>query len=204
MTPTDLQATLNIRPVRPSDIDLFRSFLAELSPGTVYFRFGRLSAPALTDEQLRAICEPDLNKLVNFVAQYHDGRADRLAGTARMEVDESGDEFEFSIVVADHMQRTGLGKRLMHALIGEASRRGIKCLYGDVLPSNFPMVGFCQALGFDVVASPRDSHLHRLQLDLTRPLPQALVGDNKKTARCRSPHPSIVARPRSGRRQASV
>lgn len=199
MTTTDFAASLHIRPVQASDMDLFRSFLSELSPGTVYFRFGRLSAPALTDEQLRAICEPDRNKLVNFVAIYTDGTSTRLAGTARMEADESSEQFEFSIVVADHLQRTGLGKRLMHALIGEASRRGIKCLYGDVLPSNFPMVGFCQALGFEALESPRDAHLHRLQLDLTRALPKTLVDDVKKTASYHSLHASATPRPRPNR-----
>jgi acetyltransferase len=171
MTPDNTSATLYIRPVRLSDIDLFRLFLSELSPGTVYFRFGRLSAPALTDEQLRAICDPDHNKLVNFVALHCEGTSDRLAGTARMELDESGESFEFSIVVADDLQRTGLGKRLMHTLIGEASRRGSKSLYGEVLPSNAAMVGFCQALGFELVESPRDIHLHRLKLDLTGSVP---------------------------------
>ncbi len=173
MHTSDLNLPISLRPVLVSDIDMYRAFLAELSPGTVYFRFGRLSTPAFTDEQLREICSPDPRKLVSFVATTNGLNAQRIVGTARMEHDIAANAWEFTIVVSDEFQGNGLGRRLMHHLMGEASRRGVKLLYGDVLPSNHNMLGFCQALGFQVGSCARDERLCRLEFDLSKSMPKA-------------------------------
>ena len=145
---------------------MHRSFLTALSPGTVYFRFGSLSAPNFTDEQLQELCAPDPDKMVSFVAIEANSHGTRIIGVARMEVDPSAEGFEFTIVIADRQQHHGLGKQLMHRLVDEASRRGVKRLYGEVLPSNQGMRRFCKHLGFTESTSPRDSRLCRLELDL--------------------------------------
>lgn len=163
-----------IRPIQAADLVALKAFLTELSPGTLYFRFGRMSVPMLTDEEWRDLCEPHPQQCAQFVATQVSGPGRyAIVGMARLVFQSSGhdtpDSAEFSLVVADHLQHHGLGRQLMHALVGEAIRRGLTHIYGDVLPSNTTMLSFCESLGFVSRASPEDSRIHRMMLSIRTP-----------------------------------
>ncbi|PKQ08422.1 MAG: hypothetical protein CVT71_00645 [Alphaproteobacteria bacterium HGW-Alphaproteobacteria-10] len=57
------------------------------------------------------------------------------------------------LVVTDAWQGSGVGRRLMKALIRHARSRGLKTMYGQILATNTRMLEFAQGLGFGVEAS---------------------------------------------------
>jgi len=63
---------------------------------------------------------------------------------------------EFALVVGDQWQKQGIGRRIMQALIAEASRRGLQQMVGDILTGNRPMLELARSLGF--AAEPGDDH----------------------------------------------
>lgn len=167
MTESTVPTTLRIRPIQPVDEQPLKSFLHELSPGTLYFRFGRMSVPAWTEQQWRALCSPDPSRCAHFIAtQVTQPGHYRIVGMGCLVVSPQAQEAEFSMVLADHMQRLGLGTRLMNALVGEARRRGLTSIYGDVLPSNQSMLSFCRGWGFVKRACPDDGRIHRMILNI--------------------------------------
>lgn len=157
----------HIRPIQAADLSALKMFLSELSPGTLYFRFGRLSMPMWSEEQWRGLCEPNPAHGAHFVAtQVNTPGAYDVIGIARLVFEPTANSAEFSLVVADNIKRQGLGRRLMHSLMGEASRRGLDTIYGDVLPSNTTMLSFCEGLGFAAHQCPDDSRIYRMVLSI--------------------------------------
>lgn len=166
---TAIASAIAIRPIQAGDLPALKNFLSELSPGTLYFRFGRMSMPMWTADEWRTLCEPLASRCAHFVATQVSGPGRyRIVGMARLVVDagSSRDCAEFSLVIADHLQNQGIGRQLMHALVGEASRRGLSSIYGDVLPSNTTMLSFCEGLGFVSRPSPDDARICRMVLSI--------------------------------------
>jgi len=176
-------AALHIRPIQAADLGAVKTFLGELSPGTLYFRFGRLSMPMLTEQEWHDLCSPDSSRIAHFVATApsEPGRY-AIVGMGRL-VCEAGDQqsAEFSLVVADHLQHQGLGTKLIHALVGEARRRALPSMYGDVLPSNQAMIRFCKDLGFVSHRCPDDERIHRVVLSLKSKQSEKSVADTAKS-----------------------
>lgn len=148
-----------IRPALSTDVEPYRQMIGQLSPGTVYFRFGRLSTPVFTDEQLLAICAPDPQKMASFMAIDLGSEPSSLLGSARIELRDDQKAAEFTVLIRDGAQRNGVGKKLIKRLVNEALERQIERLYGDVLPSNRAMIGFCCSRRF------KTDHLCRLNFD---------------------------------------
>ena len=162
-------AATHIRPIAATDLTALKTFLSELSPGTLYFRFGRMSMPIWSENDWQALCEPEPTRSAHFVATQVIGPGRyAVVGMARLVLDaDSLDESaEFSLVVADQLQHQGIGRELMHALVGEAIRRGLSSIYGDVLPSNTTMLSFCKGLGFVSRPSPDDARVCRTVLSI--------------------------------------
>lgn len=175
-------AAFHIRPIQAADLWTLKTFLCELSPGTLYFRFGRLSVPMWTEQEWIRLCSPDAERFAHFVATApsESGRY-AIVGMGRLvcEVD-NGHSAEFSIVVADHLQHQGLGTKLIHALVGEARRRALRSMYGDVLPSNQAMIRFCKGLGFVSHRCPDDERIHRMVLSIKSKQSEKSVADTTK------------------------
>jgi len=180
---THLPVAPQIRPIQTADLSALKSFMAELSPGTLYFRFGRLSVPMWSEEEWQALCAPHPERCAHFVATEIIGPGRyAIVGMARLILDGSQDSAEFSLVVVDHRQHHGLGRQLIHALVGEASRRGLSSVYGDVLPSNATMLSFCEGLGFVSRSCPDDERIHRMVLRIkTQKFSDQLVPTSEKS-----------------------
>jgi acetyltransferase len=159
--------TLRIRPIQAADLQPLKSFMHELSPGTLYFRFGRLSMPVWSEAHWHSLCSPDSSKAAHFIATHvkQPGQYS-IIGMARLVLHADSEQAEFSIVLADQMQGHGIGTQLMQALVGEARRLGLNSIYGDVLPSNQSMLSFCKGLGFASHACPDDDRLYRMVLNI--------------------------------------
>ena len=154
-----------IRPVKTADLEPLKDFLGKLSPGSLYFRFGRPCVPQWSDEKWAKLCQPDTRHSMGMVTTevIAPGRY-AIVGMARLVAEANSQRAEFSMVVADHLQHQGLGTELMGALVNEARCRGLIEIYGDVLPSNHAMIRFCQGLGMVRSACPDDVRLYRMAL----------------------------------------
>ena len=159
--------TPRIRQIQAADLKRLKTFLSELSPGSLYFRFGKPHLPRWSDKQWADLCCPDPTHTTGFVATelLAQGRY-AIVGIARLVVAANPQNAEFSLVVTDSKQNQGLGKQLMDRLVGEAQKRSLSTIYGDVLPSNHAMIRFCQGLGMFLGACPTDARLCRMTLPI--------------------------------------
>ncbi|MEI7443533.1 MAG: GNAT family N-acetyltransferase [Burkholderiales bacterium] len=143
-------ARIVLRRIGPADFDASRTFLSSLSYGTRYFRFGR-GRFEYTDDELRALCEPDRTRRDQVVALAPD--SGRMLGSARY-VRADGDAAcgDFAIVVADDWSGRGLGRALLAALIDAGREAGLRELRGRILGTNADMLGFVARMGFTLDA----------------------------------------------------
>jgi len=179
-----------IRPVQAVDLEPLKVFLGELSPGSLYFRFGKPHVPLWSDEQWAELCQPDTKHTTGLVAveviktgQY------AIVGMARLVTDARRKNAEFSVVLADRKQQQGIGTRLIHALVTEAQRRALTTIYGDVLPTNHAMIRFCEGLGMEINDCPVEARLSRMVFRI-----QDLSCISNRTTAAQTPHTCIEIR----------
>ena len=72
---------------------------------------------------------------------------DTVAGHATLVPD--GDAYELAIFVLQAYQRAGIGRRLMHALLGYGREEGVEKVWLTVERWNRPAVGLYQEIGFE-------------------------------------------------------
>jgi acetyltransferase len=160
-------ATLHVRPIRPEDAELERTFVNGLSEQTRYFRFFyRLHE--LTPAMLARFTQVDYDREMALVAidDGADGLPRAIVGVARYTANPDGESAEFAIVVADAWQGRGVGRMLMERLIDCAKRRGLSRLEGAVLRANADMRRFCEGLGFAAHDDPNEPEQVTMALDL--------------------------------------
>ncbi|TVT57054.1 MAG: GNAT family N-acetyltransferase [Azoarcus sp. PHD] len=143
---------LLLRPVCPADIARSRSFLRGLSYGARYFRFGRGDFQ-FAEAELQGLCDPDPHECAEFIVLAQAGGEAVEIAAARYCIEPDGMSCEFALVVTDAWQGSGVGRRLMKALIRHARSRGLKTMYGQILATNTRMLEFAQGLGFGIEAS---------------------------------------------------
>jgi len=162
--------TPHIRQVQSADLEPLKLFLGELSPGSLYFRFGRPHVPLWSDQHWSELCQPDTTHTIGLVATevVAPGRY-AVVGMARLITDASRQNAEFSMVLADRKQHLGIGTQIMHALVVQAQRRALTTIYGDVLPTNHAMIRFCEGLGMEIVDCPDDARVHRMVFHIQSP-----------------------------------
>jgi len=147
---------LHVRPIRPEDGALERTFVEHLSEQTRYYRFfHRLSE--LTPAMLARFTQVDYDRELALVALTGAGTdAAAFAGVARYIADADRTSAEFAVVVGDEWQRRGVGAVLMRGLIVCAKRRGFERLIGMVLRENERMIAFVRSLGFTLADDRED------------------------------------------------
>lgn len=172
--PADLESILalrdgrrvEVRPIRPDDADLERAFVAALAPETRYFRF-MMNVRELTPAMIERFTQIDYRYELALVAVETVPSGQRFCAVARITPSGPEAECEFAIVVGEWMQRSGLGRLLMQALIKAAQARSYRTMIGSVLAENLPMIAFCQSLGFAIAADPEDPSLMIASLALS-------------------------------------
>jgi acetyl coenzyme A synthetase (ADP forming)-like protein len=142
-------STLRLRPPASTDDEALATFFERLSPETRYLRFhgARAVVPSLTAPFL----DPDWTERGALVGTLADESGEqrivalasyvRLRGPARAEV---------AFVVADELQRRGIGTRLLERLAAHAGAAGIERFVATVLPQNRQMLRVFEAVGFAV------------------------------------------------------
>ena len=144
---------VTVRPVLPQDAHAERAFVASLSPAMRHRRF-LATMRELPESLLRSLTEIDYRSHLAIVAETVEcvGLDDEdgepcIVADARYVLEERGDRAEFAVVVADRWQGLGLGSALIGRLVGEARRRGLARLHGEVLADNAPMIGLVRRPG---------------------------------------------------------
>jgi acetyltransferase len=99
---------------------------------------------------LHLFCDIDNNNAIAITAEYGDGVSKRNVGVVRLLVDPDQQSGEFAIVVADDFQGSGLRWRFMETLISIARNRGLKSVYGYVLPDNYRMLKLLKEFDFTI------------------------------------------------------
>ncbi len=124
---------VDVRPIEETDEAELRAGLSILSPQSRYLRF-HSERSSLTAEEWRYLTVVDQQRHIAVVAVV-DGR---IAGVARAIVVDDG-AAEVAFVVADEVQRRGVGTLLRDVLVDAAAARGIRTLRANVLAQNAPM-----------------------------------------------------------------
>jgi len=149
---------LDVRPVRPEDAELQRSFVASLSEQTRYFRFFyRLHQ--LTPAMLARFTQVDYDRELALLALAPDPASptgEKIVGVSRYIANYDGESAEFAVVVTDAWQSRGIGRMLMERIIACAKQQGYKRLEGVVLRANRGMLKFSEQLGFEIHDDPNE------------------------------------------------
>jgi RimJ/RimL family protein N-acetyltransferase len=126
---------VDIRPIRPDDKALLAEGMRHLSQRSSYQRFLG-PKPALSASELRYLTEVDFRDHVAFVAVSRE-EPDVVVGVGRwVRLDSDPEVAEIAFVVADDLQRRGLGTALGEALADAARERGVKRFVATMLPDN--------------------------------------------------------------------
>lgn len=165
---------LMLRLMRPDDVPSVTDFLNQLSPTARRHRFFS-PVSNFSDRMVTKLVVVDRDKECALVVTCSVLGKEFPVGGGRFVIDESGRNCEFSVLVGDDWQGQGIGRRVLGALIDEASRRGLGRIVGDVLAENRAMLALGRAMGFAVTESEEGHSVKRLVREL--PPPSADLGD---------------------------
>jgi acyl-CoA synthetase (NDP forming)/RimJ/RimL family protein N-acetyltransferase len=172
--------TAHIRPIRPVDADLLRSFYSRLSEESIYFRFFG-PRPRLTDREVSWFTNVDYTDRVALIATIG---ADMVA-VIRYDRVEPG-EAEVAFLVEDAHQGRGVASVLLEHLAAIARERDISRFVADVLPANQKMMGVLRQVGYTAESRFADGVV-RMTLDLTpTETAQEVTGAREHRAEARS------------------
>jgi len=152
---------VTVRAIKPEDAALMRDFFQRMSPESRYYRFmERLEEmpPAL----VARFTQVDYDREMALVALTEEGGETQQIGAARYTLTADGESVEFALVIDDRWQRSGLGRRLMGALMDCARDRSYRYMVGDVLADNEKMLRLMASLGFSVLPHPDGPDLKRV------------------------------------------
>jgi acetyltransferase len=147
-----------IRPIRPEDAELTQEFVRNLSEESRYFRYMN-SFHELSEAMLVRFTQIDYSREMALIAVRTEQEKEVELGVTRYAINPDGESCEFALVVADGMRGTGLGLRLMVALMDAARSKGLKIMEGEVLKNNASMLKLMKRLGFSIESSHEDESI---------------------------------------------
>ena len=136
-----------LRPVKPSDADIWVELYKSLSSNSKYMRF---FTDHLTPSQKMIDKYTKIDYVNNFalVAIVKENGRDKMLGVARYVLDPPPDSAELAVVVADAWQGKGLGTKMLLYIIEIMIKRKIKKVHGDVFLENRAMLQLMNEGGF--------------------------------------------------------
>jgi acetyltransferase len=158
--------TLTLRPIRPDDETQHRAFLERLDPQDIRMRVF-YSRRSIERSELARLTQIDYEREMAFIATAPaaDGGEETL-GVVRALCDPNNQDAEFGVIVRSDLKGQGLGRCLMHKMIGYLRQRRTQRLVGQVLRENTPMLALMQQLGFVVESAPEDAGMLVVSLTL--------------------------------------
>lgn len=182
---------VTLRPVLPQDAALEQALVRALSPASRYQRFFS-PIRELPADWLQRLTQVDYRHHQALIVEAFRGDEAIAVAEARYVVDDTEEQGEFAVVVADAWQRLGLARRLLRTLMRSAADAGLQRLVGDVLATNGAMLALVRSLGFRAMAHPDGgAQIVRVQRELTarRDAPDPLAGATPPHARDRGRYP---------------
>ncbi len=143
---------VRIRPIRPEDEPMMVKFHESLSERTVYQRYLQMLnlSQRTAHERLTRICYIDYANQMALAVERKDPATGetKIIGIGRIQGLSAATDSEFSIVVADEYQKSGLGTELLRRLIEIGKKEGVKAITADILAENSAMQKVAEKAGF--------------------------------------------------------
>lgn len=156
---------ITIRPIRPEDAEIERSFVRDLSSQSKYFRFMH-ALSELTPKMLERFTQIDYDREMALIAVVEVAGKEMEIGVARYAANPGGKSCEFAIVVADDWHKKGIASHLLSYLIQIAKDKGFKRMLGEVLASNSIMLELAQRYEFTITTCSDDRRVKIISKDL--------------------------------------
>jgi acetyltransferase len=144
-----------IRAIGVDDAPRLQAFVRRLSARSRRLRFFS-AIVELSAGQLERLVAVDHRRALALVAVSERSGETVIVAEARYVLDQEDGHAEFAIAVADEFQRRGLGMQLLKKLVGDAARRGVRRLFGEILDENHAMLALAKRLGFQLRANFSD------------------------------------------------
>jgi acetyltransferase len=146
-------SAVTIRPIRSEDEPLMAQFHETLSERSVYLRYLHTVKldQRIAHERLTRICFIDYDREMALVAQAQDPTdgTPSIVGVARLTKIRGANEAEFAVLIADQVQRQGLGRELLERLVGIGREWKLDRITGEILPQNLGMQHVARQVGFE-------------------------------------------------------
>lgn len=145
---------LLLRPLTPEDTPALLAFFESHDEETIRMRYGHYRNEMSVDaaKRLTAVDQSRDPALALFTT----GRHPEIRAIGRYYLDESGTSGEAAFVVHEKARRNGLAGFLLGELAVLAHERGLRELWGTVLPDNHAMAALFLAAGGTETTSPID------------------------------------------------
>jgi len=156
---------LQLRPLRPDDLDREVAFIAGLSQQTLYYRL-QYSSRSVSREDAVRLLELDYRDRMAIGALSGTAPDETIVGVSRYARIDGTDQAECAIVVADAWQGRGVGTELMRSLAQAARANGIRALVGSSLGENQRIHAWARRFGFGVHTEPYSGGQVRITVDL--------------------------------------
>jgi acetyltransferase len=155
-----------IRPVRPEDEGLVRTFLDQVTPEDLRLRF---FAPirAFTHAFIARLIQIDYARAIAFTAI--DAATREMIGAVRLHADANRETGEFGILVRSDLKGVGIGWELMRMMIEWARAEGLRVIEGQVLREITYMLYMCCRFGFVIRLDPHDADIRLVTLAIDGP-----------------------------------
>ena len=152
--------TIFVRPIRPEDEPLYGPFFEAVTAGDLRRRFFE-AVKDFGHAFVARFTQIDYAKAMAFIAL--DEATGEMLGVARLH-DSAGDSGEYAILVRSDLKTLGLGWQLMQMVIAYARAKGLRCIEGQVLRENSPMLSMCRELGFEITSDPDEPSISDVKL----------------------------------------
>ena len=133
-----------IRTISPDDAPALQRLHSRLSEQSIRTRFFS-SMKQLSDQQAKYFAHVDGINRYALIALDPENQEEIIA-VVRFSREACTDKAEYAALVEDHWQGRGVGLRITCRLIAEARDRGIRALYGLVMPENQSMLKLLRSL----------------------------------------------------------
>ena len=151
-----------LRPIKPEDEPLILELFNTFSEKTIVSRFFHL-INVKTHEQLVRFTQIDYDREISIIAVCQPPGRERILGIGQLVFEPKGEKAEFAVVVGDPWQGRGLGTKLLDTCIAISEERGVKYLWGEIIPTNEPMGNLFKKMGFNIIRRD-DSYYAELNL----------------------------------------
>jgi GNAT superfamily N-acetyltransferase len=153
------------RVIRPDDAPALRRLHGRCSDGTIHLRFfGPMEE--LSEEKARYFAHVDGEDRLALVALDPEDPAEIIA-VVRYDREPKSERAEYAALVEGRWQGYGLGMELTRRLIEEACDKGVRHLYGLVMPENRRMLHLLRDLDLPEREREEDG-FKRFEVDLQR------------------------------------